>query len=374
LDPRTHACLFLAWFAMRSGRAILRLQKTHGAEQIWAATKAQLRAWGLSEVAALRLVEGRRLFPAAQLEREIEQSGTSFLPLGADSFPDVLTHLEVPPAGVFVEGGREVLERLLETPRITVVGTRKASPYGLAAAASFAAAFGRSGIAVVSGLALGVDGRAHQACLQVGGLTAAVLGCGCDVVYPVSHRALHGRIRREGVLLSEYPPGTPPARWFFPERNRIMAALGDACLVVEAGAKSGALGTASWASELGRLVISIPGPVIGGSHRGCNELIYEGALPAIEPELAVEDFLRETRRTRGGRGAEIIQAVFRPAAEDLGSSERLLVLALGSGARSVDELVGAAGLCVREVATALCRLELRGDVVKAGPGRYMLVS
>ncbi len=166
---------------------------------------------------------------------------------------------------------------------MTIVGTRRATPYGLRATEAFASAFAAAGVAVVSGMALGIDGRAHQAALDAGGLTVAVLGCGADVVYPQRHRGLYESISEDGVVLSELPPGTPPARWTFPHRNRLLAALGDAVLVTEGSRTSGALQTAGWALELGRPVFAVPGPIAMDCHEGCNRLLYDGAGPALDP-------------------------------------------------------------------------------------------
>ncbi len=178
---------------------------------------------------------------------------------------------------------------------MTIVGTRKATAYGARAAEAFAAAFASRGVAVVSGMALGIDGRAHRASLEVGGLTVGVLGCGADIVYPRSHRTLYERILEQGVILSELPPGTPPGRWTFPQRNRLLAALGDAVLVVEGSRLSGAMQTADRSLELGRPVFAVPGPISVESHSGCNQLLYEGAVPAVDPCVTVEDFFLQTR-------------------------------------------------------------------------------
>ena len=374
MDAYIEACLGLCRVAAQGERALLKLLKVASPVRVWRADASTLRSWGVSASVAARFAKRRDAYSGAETEAAMKAGGLWFVPVGADLYPPDLMDLDAPPAGLFIRGTEEKLRDLLARPRLTMVGTRKASPYGLAAAASFAAGFGRSGIAVVSGLALGIDGQAHRGCLRAGGLTAAVLGCGADVVYPRYHRRLYADVEREGLLLSELPPGTLPAPWHFPERNRIMAALGDALLVAEAGFKSGAMGTADWSLRLGRQVMSVPGPILGESYKGCNELIYDGATPALDPDRAVEDFLRETRNSRGRRGAGLTASMPRPPAEGLGPVERLLTLALANGTLSVDQLADVAGVNVREAAAALCRLELRGEVARAGPGSFGLVS
>jgi DNA processing protein len=230
----------------------------------------------------------------------------------------------------------------------------------------------------------------HQGALLAGGPTVAVLGCGADVVYPRSHRKLYSAITDNGSVLSELPPGTPPTRWAFPLRNRVLAALGDAVLVVEAGLESGALQTADWALELGRPVFAVPGPITGDNYRGTNRLIYEGAFPALDPVVTVQDFLLLTRIERGDRHPTSQAASrfglqgrpFPPAVcyeqggrvgdkADVSPAETLVMERLLRGALSVDALAERTKLSVREVTAALARLHLKGVVTRAGPGLFI---
>jgi DNA protecting protein DprA len=262
-----------------------------------------------------------------------------------------------------------------------VVGTRKATGYGVRAAEAFAAAFASRGVAVVSGMALGIDGRAHRASLEVGGLTIAVLGCGADIAYPRSHKTLSERITEQGVLLSELPPGTPPGRWTFPQRNRLLAALGDAVLVVEGSRLSGSMQTANRALELGRPVFVVPGPISVESHSGCNQLLYEGAAPAVDPCVTVEDFFLQTRILRKESGRDILAADGTSATRDMptGTARRgsekpqgeSILTALDGGPCSVDDLMEVVGLNARQVNVALAELEVMGRIVRAGPGQFI---
>jgi DNA processing protein len=190
---------------------------------------------------------------------------------------------------------------------------------------------------------------------------------------PATNRWLYERIAAKGVIISELPPGTPPAPWTFPHRNRLLAALGDAVLVVEAPVASGALQTADAALELGRPVYSVPGTIYSDGHRGCNRLIYDGAGPALEPCVTVEDFLEQTRierDTRQAQGGRLSGAGTGTGSGfgGLGSRNDKVWTALGAGATSVDGLVERTGLSARELSVALAGLELEGLVRRVGPG------
>ncbi len=188
--------------------------------------------------------------------------------------PPALKVVQPPVESLFVRGV------LSEGRAIAVVGSRRASSYGVSIAHRIGAILGGSGVNLVSGMALGIDGAAHRGALEAGGVTTAVLGCGIDRWYPYRHRALGEQILASGgAVLSEYPPGTPPEPWRFPARNRIIAGLADTVIVVEAAEKSGALITARLALDLGRDVMAVPGDIDRPGSFGCNRLIRDGAFP-----------------------------------------------------------------------------------------------
>ena len=172
---------------------------------------------------------------------------------------------------------------------MTVVGTRRASPYGTEVAYALGRGLGAAGVPVISGLALGIDGTAHRGCLDGGGVPVAVVASGPDVVYPRRHRSLHERVRAEGLVLSELPPGTEPYRWSFPARNRIMAGLARVTLVVEAADPSGSLITAEFAKDLGRCVAAVPGRITSSVARGTNNLLKDGATPISGTEDVLDE-------------------------------------------------------------------------------------
>ncbi len=200
----------------------------------------------------------------------------------AGGYPQGLADLEAPPP-IFVAG------ELHEHPGVAVVGTRRCTRYGLDLADSFGSAIARSGWTVVSGLARGIDAAAHRGCLRSAGHAVAILGCGIDVCYPKENQALYdGILEAGGAIVSEYPPGIPPDRWRFPARNRLIAAISGAVVVVEAGEKGGALITARLAAEIGRPVFAVPGDVDRQASVGCNLLIRDGAIPALGSDDLME--------------------------------------------------------------------------------------
>ena len=178
---------------------------------------------------------------------------------------------------------------LLDTKMAAVAGSRKCSEYGKKTAMAIGSALGRAGITVVSGMAKGIDNFGHQGVLRSGGHSVAVLGCGVDVCYPVDNRKLYERLADEGLILSEYPPGTRPMPYMFPQRNRIIAGLAEAVCIVEAGTGSGALITAELAADMGKPVYAVPGNITSPWSLGTNRLIADGALPLV----VVEDLVRE---------------------------------------------------------------------------------
>jgi DNA processing protein len=271
---------------------------------------------------------------------------------GRPGYPPLLAELHDPPARLYLRGGPA---EMLSRTAVAVVGARSCSRYGAQVARELARELAAAGVIVVSGLARGIDGEAHRGALAAEGLTVAVLGCGIDRDYPRAHAQLAGRIAESGLVVSEYPPGIEPAPWRFPARNRIVAGLARASVVVEARERSGALITADFALELGRDVFAVPGEITSGLSKGTNDLIRQGATPL----LAAADVLEAL-------GLEPAPATPPPSL----SPEAAAVLAvLADGSATLDELARAAGLGSPEVAVALTELELAG-LVSGGDGLY----
>lgn len=246
-----------------------------------------------------------------------------------------------------------------------IVGTRACTAYGEHVAADLSAGLAENDVAIVSGGAYGIDGAVHRAALAVDGMTVAVLAGGVDVLYPAGHSALLHRIGRSGLLVSEYPPGVRPARHRFLTRNRIVAALSGATVVVEAGIRSGAASTAAWARALGRVVCAVPGPVTSAASTGCHVLLQAGA------ELVTR---AEDVREIIGRSGELADELPRPGdpLDALTDSERLVYEALPArAARTPDEIAVAAGLPAASVLGPLAMLEIAG-LVRRQDGKWRI--
>ncbi len=276
---------------------------------------------------------------------------------GLPGFPPELAALGDAPGSLWVRG------ELPPPPRVAVVGARRADAYGLEAAAEIAAGLSRAGVAVVSGGAAGVDTAALEASLRAGGRAVAVLGTGVDVAYPRANRALFERLAAEGALLSEYPPGAPGRAYHFPRRNRLVAALSAAVVVVRAAPRSGSLITARLARAQGRAVLAVPGPAGEELSAGCHALLRQGAR-LVEGAADVLEVL--------GLGADAGQAAPPARAQEpaLEPDERRLWEALGPEACAVDSLVDRTGWSSARVAALLLQMECKG-LVEHRPGmRY----
>ena len=246
-----------------------------------------------------------------------------------------------------------------------IVGTRACTAYGEHVAADLSVGLAENDVAIVSGGAYGIDGAAHRAALAVDGMTVAVLAGGVDVLYPAGHSALLHRITNNGLLVSEYPPGVRPARHRFLTRNRLVAAMSGATVVVEAGIRSGAASTAAWARALGRVVCAVPGPVTSSASTGCHELLRAGA------ELVTRaDEVREVI----GRAGEFAEEEPRPTdpLDGLTDTERQVYEALpGRGTRTTDEIAVASGLPADAILGPLAMLEIAG-LAQRQDGRWRI--
>jgi len=261
--------------------------------------------------------------------------------LSRSQLPPLLRAIHDPPRRLYVRGDSEL--DVLMKPAAAVVGARACSPYGAQVARMLARELSALGLVVISGLARGIDAEAHRGALDGGGTTVAVLGCGIDRDYPAAHAELGRRITESGgLIVSEYEPGVEPAPWRFPARNRIIAGLCAATVVVEARERSGALITADFALEEGRDVLAVPGEITSALSAGTNALLKLGATPVTEVADVLELFglLREERPKQRADGPPAVVLEALPA--------------------TIDELVQRTGLAAGAVAAALAELELNG--------------
>ncbi len=274
--------------------------------------------------------------------------------VGDGAYPATLLEATDPPLLLYAQGQ---LERL-RNPAVAVVGSRSATPQGLDNARAFSRHLSQAGTTVVSGLALGIDGAAHEGALQGIGSTIAVVGTGLDRVYPKAHLALAHQIAHTGLILSEYPIGTPPLPAHFPQRNRIIAGLAGGTLVVEAALKSGSLITAKQALECGREVFAIPGSIHSPTSRGCHALIKQGAKLVETAQDILEElqFPHAFMRT----GPQSLETPITP--------EHALLQLMGYDPITLDGLCNRSGLTAAELNAQLLELELQGRVSRL-PGQ-----
>jgi DNA processing protein len=316
-------------------------------------------------VAALGGTDARRVLErtrAADLDpfvAELDVAGCWITCTHADSYPDALRALGgEAPAALFGRGKEALVTGLDPAAGVTIVGSRRASSYGLGVARELARMLAGSGIAVVSGLALGIDSEAHRGALESGGPTLAALGSGPERAYPRSRGRLYERIVEGGAVLSELPPGTKAFRWTFPARNRIMAALANLTVVVEAAERSGSLITAGMAMDAGRDVGAVPGPVTAWLSAGTNQLIADGAIVIRDAQDVLDALL--------GPGADRIRDAGPPLEPPLAA----VLDRVEGGDRTPDAIVAALGDGASEVAAHLARLELLGYLQTDVAGRY----
>ena len=280
-----------------------------------------------------------RAFDAAAYQQRLGAKGFRFVARSAADFPPLLRAVHDPPPGLFLRG--TATPDLLTRPAVALVGARACSGYGASVARTLARELASSGLIVVSGLARGIDAEAHRGALEAGGITVAVLGCGIDRDYPASHAELARRIVERGLVVAEYAPGVEPAPWRFPARNRIIAGLCAATVVVEARERSGALITADLALEEGREVFAVPGEITSSLSVGTNDLLKLGASPLT-------------------RAADILSCFgIEPASGLPGETSPLLELLPATA----DDLVRLTGRPTAEIARELVELELAGVAI-----------
>lgn len=382
---------FDAWFRLLEtpglGRAGIRrlLAACGSADNVLSAPTATLRQLVGADLAASlgrtpphweqRLATARRWLQAeAAAPRQA-------LTLGTPLYPPQLLQIADPPLLLFVEGDAAQLA----APSLAIVGSRHATAQGLDNARAFACALSQQGLLVVSGLALGVDGAAHEGALEGRAGTIAVLGTGLEPIYPPRHQALARRIAAQGALVSEFAPGTPPLREHFPMRNRIIAGLSRGTLVVEAALQSGSLITARQAAEAGREVFAIPGSIHSPQSRGCHALIKQGAklvesaadildelggtMPLIQGHGTTPARLAPTgHRSRQGRPPDALTApVPEPVPEP---APDVLLDALGHEPATLDALQARTGWGTAELSARLLELELEGEVARLPGGLF----
>ncbi|MBM4423326.1 MAG: DNA-protecting protein DprA [Chloroflexi bacterium] len=330
-------------------------------DSAWIAPRDELAAAGLDRRAIDSLETARAGLDLGRIADELDKAGVTALCWDDAEYPRRLREIDNPPPLIYLRGELAASDEWA----VAIVGTRRATAYGKEAARELASAIASAGVTVVSGLARGVDAAAHVAAVEAGGRTIAVLGSGLDNLYPPEHAALAERISANGVLISDYPLGTPPEAANFPPRNRIISGLSLGVIVVEAGDDSGALITAEFAMEQGREVFAVPGNIFNRSSRGPNRLIQQGAKIA----LSAEDVLEELNLKMAAQHAEARAQL--PLLESADDTERKLLAQLSAEPLHADELSVLTSLPIAAVSSALAMMELKGMARQVGGMMYV---
>ena len=324
-------------------------------ERAWTAPAGELRRVLDDRATDSLLATRAALSLDAELER-IARAGISVITRHDPAYPRLLAEIAAPPPVLYLRGDLQPEDEVA----VAVVGTRRLTSYGREVTSRLAGDLAAAGVTIVSGLARGIDGIAHQAALRAGGRTIAVLGSGVDVIYPPEHRHLADQIAERGALLSDYPPGRKPDAQNFPARNRLISGLSLGILIVEAPVKSGALITADFAADQSRDVFVVPGSILAAASAGCLRLLRDGARPVTSADDILEDLNLGRRREQ----VAVQQAL--PLDED----ERRLHALLTAEPQHIDELAAAANLPIAHVGALLVTMELKGLVRNAGAQHY----
>jgi DNA processing protein len=328
-------------------------------ETAWQASERELISAGLSQRIIDVFFATRHNIDPIQAYEDILKKEIKILTWEDPDYPDKLMNIDQPPPVIYIRGSVKPEDRWA----VAIVGTRRVTSYGRQVTEQVSTYLARNGLTVVSGLARGVDGVAHQTTLANNGRTIAVLGSGIDQIYPPEHRQLAEKIIENGAVISDYPPGTPPDAGNFPPRNRIISGLSLATVVVEAGETSGALITATFAAEQGREVFAVPGPIYAPQSKGTNRLIREGAQPLLDPVDIMESLnLRKVDHYK--------QASLLLPGDEL---EIKLMEILNLEPVYIDEIQSKAGYPVEKVSAALTMMELKGMVKQVSGMTFMAI-
>lgn len=322
----------------------------------WGAPEEAFRTAGLPEGPLRNLIETRKQVDLDHLYSSIMAKGVQVLTLEEETYPRLLKEINQPPPVLYVKG--QLLPE--DDLAIAIVGTRRLTSYGQQVTRDTSIFLAAHGLTIVSGLARGVDGLAHQHALNTGGRTIAVLGSGVDVIYPPEHRRLAEAISENGAVISDYPMGTKPEGINFPPRNRIISGLSLATIVVEAGDRSGALITADFAVEQGREVFAVPGNVLSPASRGTNRLIQKGACAMTSPQDILDTL--DLSNVKSSKAAEKVL----PS----DSTEAKILQILNFEPIHIDEIRNETGLPIEIITAALTMMELKGLIQHVGGMRY----
>ncbi len=321
---------------------------------------------GVGEITANSVSNWQEHFNLDREETLLEKHGATFVTSLDSDYPGALKNIHDPPIGMYFLGKYRV-----QDPSVAIVGTRRPTLYGRGVATRLASELARMGFCVVSGMARGIDTEAHRGCLRTGGKTAAVMGCGLDIIYPPENLDLYREISRVGAVLSEFPFGRRADRQTFPMRNRLVSGLCMATVVVESDVHGGSMITARFAGEQGRQVFAVPGRIDQAASRGCNRLIRDGAILLASVDDILEEFNYLGLLEKEGRGESGSESSSSVRFEELNETQKLILQCFEGGAElNPDSLAELTSLNAPEVASNLMTLELKRFLVKRADGSY----
>ncbi len=324
-------------------------------EKIWKASEEILRT-RLGDKISSYVIEARKEYGSDDQVNLLQRLGIGYITMYDKQYPSLLKEVPDSPAVLYIKGNVEVLNM----PSIAIVGSRKYSSYGRKVASDLTRECAAVGLSIVSGLALGIDAIVHKATLDVDGITVGVLGCGLDLIYPVSNQVLGMEIvEKGGALISEFPPGTPPYKQNFPARNRIIAGLSIGTLVVEAAERSGALITAYQALDYNREVFAVPGNIDAENSIGTNKLIKEGARVVTESR-DIFNVLNINNLNAEKKSRQILPD----------TPEEKILYDILSEQKMIDRIIAESKLNIITVNTSLTMMEMKGIIENLGGGRY----
>ncbi len=372
IDPRSY---WLAWSKIpKIGPVLLkRLWQHFGTlQQAWHASADALNeVEGVGGKLVEIIVKERSHLDPAQLLTEHWQKNPNFWTPSDQDYPQLLLEIPSPPPLLYYRGRVDLGENQGITPLVGIVGTRSPTDHGRRWTWNISSALAKRGFTIVSGLALGIDRIAHEACLKSGGRTIAVLGTGVDVIYPSNHRPLYEAIQEKGIILSEYPSGSPPDKTKFPARNRIIAGLCRAILVMEAPMQSGALITARYANEFGRDIYTLPNSPDVVEAEGCLRLIHQGAEMIIKEEELLE-MLGAIPQLDQPQQVSLLSETKAVVEVNLDLDPKLIQVLQRISAQPTlfDTIVSQSQLPASEVSGLLLQLELEGYIMQLPGMRY----
>ena len=353
------------WFANIKG--LSNKQKTHlrgevsCAEELYYMEETALRKLVQDEKEAEAIMESKKEWKLETEYEKLVKKGAHFYTIYSKDYPERLKEISAPPYALYVKGSLPREDGI----SVAIVGARQCSSYGESMAKAYAKKLAETDIQIISGMARGIDGISQQSALEAGGKSFGVLGCGVDICYPREHFRLYTQLQEQGGIISEQPLGMQPLKQFFPARNRIISALADVVLVMEAKEQSGSLITADMALEQGKDVYALPGPVTSKLSEGCNRLIKQGAAVLMTPEELLEDLgIFHKNRENFSEKCKIL----------LETTEELVYSCLDFNPKNLNYLLAQTSLNISGLLDILIRLEIKGYIKEVAQNYYVKVK